>query len=89
MSNPQFGPCTVLKLPAETLKGLYSLFDGIERALTEGNVEVALDLCRSRRALLSGITTCLEHKLSAAKFQDLLRQVSIKEKTEDAAEIAI
>ena len=89
MTDLKSGPCAVFELRAETLKGLRSLFDGIERALNEGKTKVALELCRSSRPLISGMATCVEHELSAEKFQDLLRQVSLREKAEDTAAIAI
>jgi hypothetical protein len=89
MIDLKSGPCAVLELRAETLKGLRSLFDAIERALNEGKTKVALELCRTSRSLFSGIATCVEHELSADTFQDLLRQVSLREKAEDTAAIAM
>ena len=89
MTDLKDGPCAVLELRAETLKGLRSLFEAIEHALNEGKTKVALELCGSSRSLLSGIATCVEHELSADAFQDLLRQVSLREKAEDTAAIAI
>jgi hypothetical protein len=89
MTDAKSSPCVVLELRAETLGKLRSLFDAIEHALIEGNLKVALEICRSRRTLFSEIATCLEHELSAEKFQDLLRQASLRERTQDTAGIAI
>jgi hypothetical protein len=89
MTDLKSGPCAALELRVETLKGLRSLFSAIERALNEGKTKVALELCRSSRSLFSGIRTCVEHELSADAFQDLLRQVSLREEPEDTAAIAI
>jgi NADH dehydrogenase FAD-containing subunit len=48
------------ELPAQNLEQLYSIFNGIQKALVQGNTKSALELCTSGQQQLRDVVICFE-----------------------------
>ena len=52
--------CTRYELPARNLENLYNIFTGIQKALVQGQTQVARELCSAGQQQLRDVVICFE-----------------------------
>ena len=56
----QDGACATYELPAQNLENLHNVFSGIQKALVQGNTQVAQELCTVGQQQLRDVVICFD-----------------------------